>query len=388
MIAELPKPMNSHSTASAVPPPVRRLESVQILRGVAAMLVVIHHAGFLLVTTPTSPEGQSLLLPSRYFAQLTATGVDLFFVISGFVMALSARRFVGPAGAGVFLTQRFIRIAPLFYLATLVMLAESLRAHLPIDPVSVLNSITFIPFFDDDLYSWPLHYLGWTLAFEFVFYLFVAALIAAGVGGRNVLLLAVVAALPLLGMLLQPQLILWKTFTNGLIWEFALGVLACILWQKHLLERLRPAFAAGFVLSLIAAAVALRLFPDDLLKLGFEPVAGANMAARSFYWGVPAFFFFCTVVGSPALAEGRLARLLRLLGDASYSIYLSHLFVVMLVRAVYNRVSLPPDVIVLATVVLSAVVGIAVYRLAEQPMLALGQRSIRGWSLRHMRTAG
>lgn len=382
--------MNSQPTASTgftALAPASRLESVQILRGIAAMLVVYHHAGFLLVTTPTSPAGESLLIPSPYLAQLGATGVDLFFVVSGFVMALSASRFMGPAGAGVFLTQRFIRIAPLFYLASLVMLANMLRAHLPIDPVSVLNSITFIPVFDDETYSWPLHYLGWTLAFEFIFYLFVAALIASGLGGRHGVLLAVVTALPLIGMMVQPQLILWKAMTNGLMWEFALGVLACILWEKRLLERLRLTFAAGFVLSLIAAGFALRLAPEYQIALGAEPVEGATTAARSFYWGVPAFLFFCMVVGSPAPAEGRFGRLLRLLGDASYSIYLSHLFVVMAIKAVYDRVSLPADLVVVATLVLSAVVGVAVYRLAEKPMLTVGQRGIRGWSVRHMRTA-
>ena len=55
------------------------------------------------------------------------------------------------------------------------MLTEALRAGLPVEPVSVFNSLTFIPIFDDSTYSWPLHYLGWTLTFEWVFYLLVAA---------------------------------------------------------------------------------------------------------------------------------------------------------------------------------------------------------------------
>jgi exopolysaccharide production protein ExoZ len=88
------------------------------------------------------------------------------------------------------------------------------------------------------------------------------------------------------------------------------------------------------------------------------------------------------------LAEGTISRFLKLLGDASYSIYLSHLFVVMFLRIVIKGVPLQPDLIILLTLVLSAVVGIGVYRLAEQPMLALGQRSIKGWSLRHMRAGG
>jgi exopolysaccharide production protein ExoZ len=371
----------SLTSGPAAPPSVRRLESVQILRGVAAMLVVFHHSGIFL-----TQAGHSYLIPSKAVAHLGAFGVDLFFIISGFVMALSASRFVGASGAGVFLSQRFIRIAPLFYLASLLMLAESLRAGLPIDPSSILNSITFIPIFDDATYSWPLHYLGWTLAFEFVFYLVVAALIAGGQGGRHSTLLLVTLMLPLAGFVFHLPAVLWKAITNPLIWEFSLGVLACILWEKHRLERLRLPFAAGLVAMIVAGA--MMVWPDQLQTFSKNPVEGATTAARAFYYGLPAFLFFGLVVGAPAPGNGPIARSLKLLGDASYSIYLSHLFVVMFVREVIKHLPLNADVAVVTNIVMSALVGIAVYRLAEKPMLTAGQRRIRGWSLRHMRAAG
>ena len=97
-----------------------------------------------------------------------AIGVDLFFVISGFVMALTAARFTGAHGAGTFLALRFVRIAPLYYLACLAMLVLVFNPGAQLGRETLLNSITFIPVFDDGRYSWPVHYLGWTLAFEFV----------------------------------------------------------------------------------------------------------------------------------------------------------------------------------------------------------------------------
>jgi peptidoglycan/LPS O-acetylase OafA/YrhL len=177
------------------------------------MLVVFNHAGTFLAL----PLGPSYLVPSEAIAQMGAIGVDLFFVISGFVMALSARRYVGLSGAGVFLAHRFIRIAPLFYLACLVMLAEAIRAGLPLETASVLNSITFIPIFDDGTYSWPLHYLGWTLGFEWVFYLLVAVLIASGRGGQHKPLLFLVMAVPLLGFLSQPELMAGRVLSNPIL---------------------------------------------------------------------------------------------------------------------------------------------------------------------------
>jgi len=381
-------PLNNISTGPAAPPPLPRVESVQILRGVAAMLVVFHHAGLFLALGPAFKPGESYLVPNEAFAQLGAIGVDLFFVISGFVMALSARRFMGTAGAGVFLSQRFIRIAPLFYLACLLMLAESLRAGTPIDPSSIMNSITFIPIFDDEAYSWPLHYLGWTLAFEFVFYLIVACLIAAGRGGNHATLLCATLLLPLAGFVVHASPILWKVLTNPIIWEFGLGIMASMLWEKGWLERLRTPLAVSLALALTAGALSVPLLPDELLRIGSDPVEGATTAARALFWGLPAFLLFCLVIGSPEPGNGPVARLLKLMGDASYSIYLSHLFVIMFMSEVVKHLRFQPDVVVVSTLVLSAVVGVAVYRLVEKPMLTVGQRRIRRWSLRHMPASG
>lgn len=344
-----------------------------MLRGLAAMLVVYNHAIVLLALAPQYELAPSLLASSVELGRLGAIGVDLFFVISGFVMALSAPRFSGPAGAGTFLAQRFVRIAPLFYLACLLMLAEALRAGLPIERASIFNSITFIPLFDDETYSFPLHYLGWTLAFEFVFYLAVAALIAVGRG--RYAMLAVVTAVPLIGFALQPALAIGKVLTNPILWEFSLGVIACLLYTKGWLLRLRLPLTAAAGLSLVALGCAVWLWPEQLVSVGVDTVDGDRSIGRVLLWGVPAFLCFAATAGR-AVSDGRLGRLLKLLGDASYSIYLSHLFVVMIIREIMNRVAVHPDVVVLVTLAASAVAGILIFRLVEAPLLKAGRHAL------------
>ena len=379
--------MNSSFQQGILPSPsLDRLESVQILRGVAAMLVVFNHAGLFLALERNFNLGPSFLAPSEAVVKMGAIGVDLFFVISGFVMALSARRFVGgPSGAGVFLTHRFIRIAPLFYLGCLLMLAEALRARIAIDPVSVLNSLTFIPIFDDASYSWPLHYLGWTLAFEWTFYLLVALLIAVGRGGQPLLLLALVGVVPLAGLMLQPQLMTGRVLTNPILWEFALGIFACHLHDKGWIDRVRWPVALLAAASLVTGVHALWVRPDEVMALGEDTIMGDMSAARALFWGVPAFVFFVAFIGFWRGSDGFFGRVLKRLGDASYSIYLSHLFVVIFMRQVLKFVTIDPDLVVVATLVLSAGVGMGVYRLVEKPLLTLGQQRIRRWSVQHVR---
>jgi peptidoglycan/LPS O-acetylase OafA/YrhL len=370
--------------AHAFPTPSDRLESVQMLRGVAAMLVVYNHAGLYLALWPESVGGASWLAPDDTTARMGAIGVDLFFVISGFVMALTAQRFTGAHGARTFLALRFVRIAPLYYLACLAMLALIINPGTSVGRETVLNSITFIPVFDDGRYSWPLHYLGWTLAFEFVFYVFVAALVATGFSGRPLALLVVVACVPLLGFVVDFDLALWRVATNPIIWEFALGVLAYLMWRRGWLPRLAVPLALGFGASLAAFALVLWLSPDDMARMSRGTIHGDNSVLRAFCWGVPAWLCFCAVVAwarPDRQASGRggasLRWLTKVLGDASYSIYLSHLGVVMVLQKVVTRVPLPADLMVIGTMILSAIVGVLVYRTVEAPMLRIGQQFVR-----------
>ncbi|MGG7605362.1 acyltransferase family protein [Massilia sp. BKSP1R2A-1] len=147
-----------------------KLAWIQALRGIAVILVVLTHARYTFSDTPTWPLAEQLLRPG-------AMGVDLFFVISGFIMVYTTRHARGtPAESLDFLVRRFARIWPLYVVVVCAWLTATNRgfAWLTDWPQirNLLLTISFQPvnlehppFFDVTL---P---LGWTLNFEMYFYL-------------------------------------------------------------------------------------------------------------------------------------------------------------------------------------------------------------------------
>ena len=188
------------------------------------MLVVCNHSALLALKFLDVPETVPAS-PVWNLARFGAFGVDIFFAISGFVMAMSAQRFHGAGGSVRFLAQRYNRIAPLFYLLSAVLFAEMLRSHVPYSPLEVFNTLTFIPWLDGSEYHWPIHYLGWTLAFEFTFYFVVAGLIWLGRSRDVMLLAAALVGLAAIGGWTSVPWMPWQMLTSPMMVEFAFGVL-------------------------------------------------------------------------------------------------------------------------------------------------------------------
>jgi peptidoglycan/LPS O-acetylase OafA/YrhL len=329
------------------------LLTVQALRAVAALLVVLYHA--LEVwgdrIDPTAPgvgwtNG--------------AAGVDIFFVISGFVMVVSSRRLAGKPGAWLtFLRHRIVRIVPLYWLLTTVKVAavallSGLVLRTSLDVNFVVDSYLFLPVVDNANHFRPVLPVGWTLTYEFLFYLLFAVALAARVGVLRIIVpgLGLIAALALVRTQSWPT---WTILFNTIVLEFIFGVL---LAKWTLLGfRLRPTIATGFVIAGFVAILSM-------------PVVSEN--ARVLTWGLPAFAIVVGAVSLEPVAR-LLPRWLLTLGDASYSIYLSHGFVLpTLVLLIGTTVS--PGLWIQATTItlclfVGSVIGWVVFMLIEGPML-------------------
>ncbi len=365
--------IQSDSAPAVAAPRSQRVEPIQWLRGVAAMLVVCNHSILLALKhlgTPDDPQHAT----EWKLAYAGAFGVDIFFIISGFVMAMSARRFHGAPGAADFLAQRYNRIAPLYYLLSAVLFADILRAHVAYSARDVTNTLTFIPWFDGRVYHWPIHYLGWTLAFEFLFYGVVAALIWLQPAQRLKMLAAILLILPLFGALVDWPWMPLRMLTSPMMIEFGLGVLLYQAWLAGWFDRMRARWHLLFGLSLLFYVWPVLSPSLPVIRL----VTSAQFewdgaASRVIWWGLPALAIVGWTLTLPLGDDRWPRRLARAIGDASYSIYLTHLFVVRLAEEWIERTDVPAITAAAVVVAVSPVVGYLSYLLLERPLLRIGQ---------------
>jgi exopolysaccharide production protein ExoZ len=324
-----------------------QLESVQVLRFVAAFLVMGAHSKLVLADAE---------IPSGWDAAMLAVGVDVFFVISGFVIAMSAER---AAGAWVFMRDRCIRVLPLYLIVSALFVVKRVVSGEGVPAPELVNSLFFIPLLDISTYSGTFHPYGWSIAYEMWFYSLVA--ICIGLAAKSRASLVCAAALTVgslaVGLLYQSGWLLPRFLFSPLVVEFAAG---CALYAYR--DRIRRlAWVAGAGLPVFGAG----LWFSSYLGYPTEVIGNHFLgAARALIWGGFAVCIFALF--HAAENKVRWPRFLVWLGTASYSLYLIQPFVVFGV----SRLDLPAPVRVTAFFALSIIVGSVMYQWLERPLLA------------------
>lgn len=310
----------------------QRLVSLQVLRFLAAFLVVLFHMGSAL-------EGAYGL--SFNLFEFGADGVDIFFVLSGFIIAYTA----DPArGALHFLKRRIARIVPLYWFLTagvviLTLVGQSLLPSTVVTVETLWRSYLFVPYMRDSGFMQPILFLGWTLCYEMYFYaIFAISLIA----GRFAPWVActVVFYIVLVGLLWPEGSGLWDFYTSPIILEFLFGVLLQRLYLHwSTMREGSPLLAVGFFIAGAAFYAALSGFPDFTAK------------------GIPATFFVAAFL-CLRFSSGWAVAALVMLGDASYSLYLSHPYILQFpIRLMDNIVGFVPTAIVTSAFVAVALLA-------------------------------
>ena len=339
----------------------RSLLSIQILRAVAALGVLVHHTAHEVAakTGVTVPFGEFVV---------GAGGVDLFFVISGFVMVYASERlFAQPGASRVFFLRRLARIVPLYWTVTAILVGYIYLAHRIFPPPfvtteGVIASFLFIPYPLPNGLMAPVHALGWTLNYEMFFYAVFAVAIMLPRRSAVFAITALFALLVALGLLVRlPQP--FAFWFSPIILEFCFGMLIALAWRDG---RRLP---RGASLLLIAAALA---------AYAASAVWGPFVAWRALEWGVPgAALVAALALARETPAPGPVARVFVFLGDASYSLYLVHAIVIPAIRRLMPAFdpALMPWLYALALIGASIAAACVSYLWFERPIT----RTLQKW---------
>jgi exopolysaccharide production protein ExoZ len=324
------------------------IRPIQFLRAIAALMVVWHHAREQLTVLKTYFPGES-----------GPSGVDLFFVISGFIMVVTTSR--KRVSSLDFLLRRVVRVVPLYWLLTLsvvalAVVAPQLLRSTDISASHVVQSLLFIPHLSPSHpgTNWPVLVPGWTLNYEMFFYVLFAISLLLNLHLRFAAMAVLLGGLVLCGLLLGPlNAPVFATYTSPLLLEFLVGAMLGRLWLAD--RVLRSTWGAALCL---VVGLALLLWRDA----PYAPLAqilGSGLVVAGAL--------------SPRFREWR-NRPMLVLGDASYSIYLTHLFALGLLRWAWTRMDISQSspasawLFMVSALLFASLIGWLVHRLVEQPL--------------------
>jgi exopolysaccharide production protein ExoZ len=350
-----------------------KLRNVQALRFLAALAVIFFHLTYIFYDTPVMQR------PLGWLHFTGMAGVDVFFVISGFIIFTVSARIdwsVPPPGvAALFFARRLVRVYPIYWFFFLIFSALALAGiaepfHAPWNLDNWQYNALLLSTYNRQI---P---VAWTLAYEMFFYLCFSITLLFGRANYRIALAMWLAAETVITIAnhFMPETMLsgawrWQVWSNPIVLEFAIGcVVAFVVQRGHVGYR----YLAG------------------LLAIPFFVAGGYWTAHIGSGWGAGDFrvitfglgagllvYSLCTmeIVGDFA-APAWMVRL----GDASYSLYLCQELPLFTVRYVLDRLDMVQPLwgapAVLLAVTVTVLLSLVSYRLAERPMVTWLQAAI------------
>jgi peptidoglycan/LPS O-acetylase OafA/YrhL len=355
--------------SQAYAPNSLKLNNIQALRAFAALSVVIFHTNY------TFPH----MLPFGSF------GVDVFFVISGYIMArILATQ--GESGGAFFFRRRVIRIVPPYWFFTILLffaafVAPRTMGSTRASGVDLAKSLLFLPFYKQPGLIQPLLFVGWSLNYEMFFYvmLTLGIMVHARLGGvplvKKLDQVWIGGALVVVTMAVCGQFAAGGAFaafySRDIVLEFLLGILSYYCCRGVSNDSARRWRVAALAVSLISAA----------FMIAYQGLMNFP-ATRILPLGVPSFLL---VSAASLLSQGgwdiELAWLV-LIGDASYMLYLVHIFCELSIDRVLSPHAywLKMSTLSGATVgvTLSVIIALALHVFGERPTLQYLNRRLGG----------
>ena len=331
----------------AAPAPKKSLGTIEVARGLAALLVVFYHAS-------RHIEKESGVTPFLSAFQFGHAGVDLFFVISGFIICFIHNKDIGdPSRIPNYVYRRFTRIFPLFWVALIVALALAFATGKPIPGIDALFvDAMLLP--GDSMVG-----VSWTLRSEMVFYLFFCALMILNRRLGNVLCV-IWAGILLAAMAIPPlsQAIVLSSYNL----QFLAGMAVA-----HTVLNVEFGKQTGIAL-LIAGVVG---FLATGLAENTGTIDGYGHLARMLY-GTAAAIFILGAAQRDRYHPGTSWQPAVFLGSVSFSIYLFHFFGIGIADKLIEAIGLDPllngETKSILLVIAGMTGGILVGLLVERPL--------------------
>ena len=338
--------------------------SIQYLRAAAALLVVFDHGW-----------EQLPWFQEKFPYYIGRAGVDIFFVISGFVMV-----YVTQSGARAidFMRARIVRIVPLYWIltsATAILLIWT-PFLFRLNTFTIKHFLLSLFFIAHSSPSEPNQFLpmiklGWTLNYEMFFYVIFALAIAVLPRQRIALTTGIMILLVTIGVVIgHSESPIVNFYTGGIILEFVFGMFLARLYLVG--DMAKVWWPYGYITGTLGFAGLY--IGAHYYDLEFLP--------RAIFFGIPAV----AVVAGPLMIESSMTIAVRqpflLFGDASYSIYLCHMFPIAILRMLWRSLDLPMNGWFATTAFMSACIlvgtggGLLCYALLEKPTLRLIRRAL------------
>jgi exopolysaccharide production protein ExoZ len=306
------------------------LDSIQALRALAALLIFAHHTlRELVLHTGAAPPVIALLYPIAF------GGVHIFFVISGFLMMYTMRSSQPSLrSAGHFLIRRFARVAPLYWIFTILFIIVSFVMsdhvrHSDFTLYHILSSFMFFPVQNNLGAFHPVYGVGWTINYDMYFYLIFALFLIfprfIGLAGLTVFVCFLVAV----GVFMSAEWgALWY-WTRPILFDLLAGVLVGSLF----ISRSKPLFGRRVFSMLCITAVIWWLIALPPLDLAGPGASAFSSQDAVLHRGIPAAILIAALTlgergstGSTSQGVVLIKRAVLAIGAASYSLSMSHLF--------------------------------------------------------------
>lgn len=334
--------------------------SVQYMRAIAALMVVIHHAAW---------KGSQLGGDPLHWFHIGGAGVDLFFIISGYIMCHTTEskpdiRLID------FLKARFFRIIPLYWilttLALIIFLITPEKVNSSGGTTSIINSYTLFPTNEKYLIQ-----NGWTLSYEFYFYILFSTGLIIKSKARYFAPIFLISLFVALGILATEKEFILKFFTNPLLLEFVFGIICYYIFKYIKIGSVTGIFT---ILISIFMMVCVNIFSPDL--------------HRVIKYGLPALLFFAGMSSMEKFFiknnKNFVFKIMQGIGNSSYSLYLFHPFSLAIFSSLLVKLTLNKfDYLFVSLLIISSVCSShLVYIFLERRLLKLRIRKVNSFPTR------